>query len=67
MQWSETVDNLSTYAYLDGELVIVFAFWRDTHPFPEDLGKVFTVRMPPDEFADTVEKAADWLAAGLVR
>lgn len=61
IQWGETVDNVSTYAYLEDDLVIVFAFWRASHPFPEDLGKVFVARIPPDEFAVTVEEAADLL------
>ncbi|GAA1626027.1 hypothetical protein ACFQY4_35550 [Catellatospora bangladeshensis] len=59
MCWSEIVDNVSRYAYLDDDLVIVFAFWRETHPYPEDLGNVFVARIPPDEFAATVEQAAD--------
>ncbi|MEU7826221.1 hypothetical protein [Catellatospora sp. NPDC049133] len=61
MVWSEILDNVSKYAYLDDDLVIVFAFWRATHPSPEDLGKVFTARIPPDEFATTVQEAADLL------
>ncbi|MGA3525400.1 hypothetical protein [Melissospora conviva] len=61
MQWGETVDNVSTYAYLDDDLVIVFAFWRADHPFPDDLGKVFVARIPPEEFVATVEEAADLL------
>ncbi len=65
MRWSETVDNVSTYAYLDGDLVIAFGFWRPTHPFPEDLGEVFVARVSPDEFVTLVEEAADLLDAGL--
>ncbi len=68
MRWSETVDNVSMYAYLDGdELVIVFQFWRTTHRYPEDLGRVFVARIPPDDFADIVEAAADVLDAEYVR
>ncbi|WTY81134.1 hypothetical protein OG559_29630 [Micromonospora sp. NBC_01405] len=66
MQWGETVDNVSTYAYLEDDLVIVFAFWRAGHLFPEDLGKVFVARIPSDEFAATVEEAADLLDAEFV-
>jgi hypothetical protein len=64
MRWSETVDNVSVYAYLDGDLVIVFQFWRASHPFPEDLGQVFVARIPPDEFVAIVEEAAGLLDAG---
>ncbi len=67
LRWSETVDNVSAYAYLDGDLVIVFQFWRTTHPFPDDLGKVFVARIPPDEFAAVVEEAADVLDSEVVR
>jgi len=64
MRWSETLDNVSAYAYVDNDLVIVFQFWRASHPFPEDLGTVFVVRIPPDEFVAIVEEAADLLDAG---
>lgn len=67
MGWGEIVDNVSRYAYLDDDLVIVFAFWRAEHPFPEDLGKVFVARIPPDEFAATLQEAADLLDAEFVR
>jgi hypothetical protein len=36
MLWGETIDDVSRYAYLDGDLVLVFAFWRPTHPVPHD-------------------------------
>ncbi|GAA4606252.1 hypothetical protein BJY16_005733 [Actinoplanes octamycinicus] len=66
LHWGETVDNVSSYVYRDGgDLVIVFAFWRPWHRFPEDMGKVFVARIPPDEFADVLERAADLLAAEL--
>ncbi|QLQ40134.1 hypothetical protein [Micromonospora robiginosa] len=63
MQWGETVDNASTYAYLDDDLVIAFVFWREDHPFPEDLGTVFVTRIPLEEFVATVEEAANLLDA----
>ncbi|MFC4017289.1 hypothetical protein ACFOW4_04940 [Micromonospora sp. GCM10011542] len=66
MQWGETVDNVSTYAYLEDDLVILFAFWRASHPFLEDLGKVFVARIPPDEFAAIIEDSADLLDAEVV-
>ncbi|MEU7995475.1 hypothetical protein AB0B83_09070 [Micromonospora sp. NPDC049060] len=61
IQWSEIVDNVSCYAYLDDDLVIVFAFRRADHPFPEDVGKVFVARIPPNEFAATLNQAVDLL------
>jgi hypothetical protein len=61
MHWGETVDNVSSYAYLEDDLVIVFAFWRAAHPFPADLGQVFVARIPPDEFAATLDEAANLL------
>ncbi|MEV4283069.1 hypothetical protein [Actinoplanes xinjiangensis] len=68
MHWGETVDNVTSYAYLDGDdLVIVFSYWRAEHPFPEDLGKVFVARIPADEFATVLDEAADLLDAELVR
>ena len=58
---------MTSYAYLDGDLVILFGFWRATHPYPEELGSVFVARIPPDEFAGTLEAAADLLDADLRR
>lgn len=67
LRWGEVVDNVPTYAYLDRhELVIVFSFRRASHPSPEDLGKIFAVRIPPDTFATTVEEANDPLDAEFV-
>ncbi|MBO3743981.1 hypothetical protein [Actinoplanes flavus] len=61
MRWDPINDNVTSYSYLDGdELVIVFGFWRETHPFPDDLGKVFVAKIPPDEFADVVDGAANF-------
>jgi hypothetical protein len=68
LHWGETVDNLTSYVYLDGgDLVIVFSYGRASHPFPEDLGKVFVARIPPDEFVAVLEEAADLLDAEFVR
>lgn len=63
MQWGETVDNVSRYAYLDGDLVLVFAFWRSTHLFPDERGRIFAARIPPDDFVATLVAAADLLDA----
>lgn len=68
LHWGETVDNVTSYAYLDGDdLMIVFSYWRAEHPFPEDLGKVFVARIPADEFTAVLDQAADLLDAELVR
>jgi hypothetical protein len=61
MHWGETVDNVSAYAYLNGDLVIVFTFQRIQQPFLENCGQVFVARIPPQEFVDTLEAAADFL------
>jgi len=62
MHWSEILDNVSTYAYLDDDLTIIFEFWRETHPTPEDLGRVFVTRIPPDRFVAIIEEATALLA-----
>ncbi|MCG5446215.1 hypothetical protein NIE79_004783 [Micromonospora sp. NIE79] len=67
LQWGEILDNVSRYAYLDGDLVLVFSFWRPTHPVPDDLGAIFVATLPPDEFTTTVLAAADLLDAESVR
>jgi hypothetical protein len=63
MRWSEMLDPVSMYAYLDDDLVIVFRFRRTNHRYPDQLGRTFVARIPPDDFADTVEQAADMLKA----
>ena len=64
MHWGETVDNVSMYAYLDDEyLVLTFSFSRPEHPFPEDRDKVFSVKIRPDEFVATLLSAVDLLGA----
>jgi hypothetical protein len=63
MRWGETIDNVSRYAYLDGDLVLVFAFWRPTHPVPQDRGKAFVARIPLDQLVTILEDAADVLDA----
>ncbi|WP_067499986.1 hypothetical protein [Actinoplanes sp. TFC3] len=66
MHWGETVDNVTTYAYMDGDdLVIVFGYWRASPPLSEDLGKIFVAKIPRDEFAAVLEEAADLLNAEL--
>ncbi|GAB2872783.1 hypothetical protein GCM10027176_87900 [Actinoallomurus bryophytorum] len=67
MEWGETVDNVSRYAYLDDDLILVFAFRRPTHPFPDDLGTIFVARIPPDDFATTLQAAAELLDADFAR
>ncbi|MCX5746737.1 MAG: TIGR02996 domain-containing protein [Proteobacteria bacterium] len=45
-----TTDNLSCFLFLDGEdAIVTFAFWRQTHPRPHELGQVFAIRLPGDE------------------
>jgi hypothetical protein len=67
LHWGETVDNVTSYVYSDGgDLVIVFGYWRATHPFPEDLGKIFVARVPADEFVAVLDEAADHLQAEFV-
>jgi hypothetical protein len=62
MQWGGTVDNVSRYAYLDGDLVLIFGFWQSTHLVPGERGRIFAARIAPDEFV-TILVAADFLEA----
>ncbi|SBT67149.1 hypothetical protein GA0070622_4202 [Micromonospora sediminicola] len=63
LRWGETVDNLSSYAYLDDALVLVFAFWRSDPAGREDRGRVFSATICPDEFTATLDAAVDLLEA----
>ncbi|MBB5868585.1 hypothetical protein F4553_001964 [Allocatelliglobosispora scoriae] len=46
-KWSEILDNVSGYAYLDDELAIVFAVRESERPALHDFSKVFVARIPP--------------------
>jgi hypothetical protein len=59
MQWGETVDNLSHHAYLDGDLVLLFKFWRSAEPKRGHVARVL-----PNEFATALEQTVDLLSAG---
>ena len=63
MRWSEILDNVSTYAYLDDDLVIVFKLRRAGHPIPQDPDKVLVSKIQPDLFATLLQTAADLLTA----
>ena len=63
----ETLDNVSRYAYLDNDLVIVFAFWRSHDARARDRAKVFVARLQPDNFVATLEDAAALMDTGSVR
>ncbi|GAA3778731.1 hypothetical protein GCM10022379_52190 [Micromonospora maritima] len=63
LRWGETVDNVSSYAYLDDALVLVFAFWRSDPAGREDRGRVFSATICPDEFTATLDGALDLLKA----
>jgi hypothetical protein len=52
MLWGETIDNVSRYAYLDGDLVLVFAFWRPTHPRPAGSEQGLRRQDPPGSAGD---------------
>jgi hypothetical protein len=64
--------NRATFAMEVGKaesphLVLIFAFWRPTHPFPDGLGTIFVARIPPDDFATTLQAAAELLDADFAR
>ncbi|MEV6929102.1 hypothetical protein AB0M46_32060 [Dactylosporangium sp. NPDC051485] len=62
---TEIVDNTTRYAWLDGDrLVVVFAFWRPTHPEPSEIDLPFVAKLGPDDLAAALEAAADYLNDG---
>nr|WP_231956832.1 MULTISPECIES: hypothetical protein [unclassified Actinoplanes] len=68
MHWGENVDNVTSYAYLDADdLVIVFSHRRAEHHPAGGPDKVSVTRIPADEFATVLDEAADLLDAELVR
>jgi hypothetical protein len=62
LRWSETLDNVSSYAYLDDDLVIVFAL-RRAQSVPEKFVKVFVARIEPEQFVTVLREAATLLVA----
>ncbi|MCP2322272.1 hypothetical protein HDA40_000779 [Hamadaea flava] len=63
MQWSETLDGVSCYAYLDDDLVVVFAL-RDGRCGPQGSGRVFVVSIPPKQFVATLLEAIGAIRSG---
>jgi len=65
MRWGPTTDNTSAYLYWQGDgVVLTFAFWRETHPRPDELGRVFVVRLPELELVERLQQLVDALTAG---
>jgi len=65
LRWSEALDNVSSYAFLDDNLVIVFAL-RRAPSLPEEFMefiKVFVARIAPERFVAVLREAAALLAA----
>jgi hypothetical protein len=66
LQWDEIVDNVSKYAYLDREsLVLMFAFRGPTHPILEDRGRVFVAAIQVDGLSSVLDAAANLLEKAL--
>jgi hypothetical protein len=62
LQWGEIVDNVSKYAYLDHEsLVLMFALRAPTPPMPDDRGRVFVATIHVDVFSQVLDAAANLL------
>lgn len=65
--WGPTTDNVSAYLFREGDrLVITLEFWREEHLLnhPEDVGAVFVVEVPVEEFAGILDSIASALDAG---
>jgi hypothetical protein len=57
LRWDEIVDNVSRYAYLDHEsLVLMFAFRELTYPKRAERGRVFVATIGVADFATVVER-----------
>ena len=56
MQWTEIVDDVSIYAYLDDDLVIIFRFYQRP-------GEIFVSRIRPEDFLAVVDDATGRLKA----
>jgi hypothetical protein len=64
-RWGPTTDNIRGHLFRSGEqLIIPFEFWRETHPVPDETGRVFVARLPQSEFVEVLEKLVLHLEAG---
>lgn len=50
--WDEILDNVETYAWLDGPLVVACRIRQPVR------SEIFVARVPPDEFVATIDEAA---------
>ncbi|WP_225800273.1 hypothetical protein [Streptomyces sp. NK15101] len=59
--WGPTTDNVLAHLFREEDrLVITLEFWREEHLLsrPEDVGTVFVVEIPADEFVGILEDIA---------
>lgn len=66
MHWGPTTDNVSASLFTAGdEAILTFGFWREEHPRPEQLERLFVACLPLQELADVLSQAARALRDGL--
>jgi hypothetical protein len=58
LDWGPTTDNLQSLVFQDADdLILTTAFWRPQHPRPEELGKVFVVRLAEHQLLNDLRAA----------
>ncbi|GIE69554.1 hypothetical protein Apa02nite_056620 [Actinoplanes palleronii] len=67
MDWGPTADNVTCFAYLNGDELIITLVLRDDDHLPEDQEKVVVARILADECVAVLTEAADLLDAERVR
>ena len=66
LDWGPTTDNLSSFLFADGaDVAITFEFWRPLHPRPDELGKIFVVRIARDRLREMLARALEFLTRGV--
>jgi hypothetical protein len=65
MNWGPTTDNLSALLFRRGPTAIItFEFWRESHPRPDELGRVFTCELAERELLRSLHQAVCLLRQG---
>jgi len=58
LNWGPTTDNVSSHIFRRrADVVLTFSFWRESHPYPNELGMVFVTEMPERDLLQILHEA----------
>ncbi|MEU4621855.1 hypothetical protein AB0G04_18015 [Actinoplanes sp. NPDC023801] len=67
MDWGPTTDDVTCFAYLNGDELVLTLVRQEDKPSPEDQAKVVVAKILADEFVAVLTESSDLLDAERVR